>query len=175
MTEREVHSLGGLWVRQAWMVDKRIRLELAPSDDETRSFLRHIHKLDDTDGFEIEVEPEMLERIILPDEVGTREHKLAMLPGNCINLKVALDADMSFSLSMAPMTPPTSWPGDEKTGFRPTPKFSRLVREYVSDLSRAFVFRQVRGFFRDTGNGRLVPDDEKPGAQDPPEGHGAGF
>ena len=64
---------------------------MTPSDEETKSFLRHIHKLDDNDGFEIDVEPEMLEQIISPDEVGTREHKLAMLPGNCVNLKVALD------------------------------------------------------------------------------------
>ncbi len=159
MTEREVHALGGLWVRQAWLVDKKIRLQLAPSDDETRSFLRHIHKLDDTDGLEIEVGPELLERIILPDEVGTREHKLAMLPGNCINLKVALDADNELFAVDGTYDASYFVAGDEKTGFRPTPKFSRLVRGYISDLSRSFVFKQVRGFFRDT-NGRLVPDDE---------------
>jgi len=161
MTGRELHSLGGLWVRQAWMVDKRIRLELTPSDEETKSFLRHIHKLDDNDGFEIDVEPEMLEQIISPDEVGTREHKLAMLPGNCVNLKVALNNEHELIALDGSYDASYFVTGDEKTGFRPTPKFSRLVRNYVSDLSRAFVFRQVRGFFRDTGNGRLIPDDEK--------------
>lgn len=156
---KEVHALGGLWVRNAIPTDGGIRLDLSPSDNETRDFLRHINKLDATDGFEIDVPMEMLEHMILPDEVGTKEHKLAMLPGNCIDLRVTLTEDnmlvpiegrhdASFILS-----------GDEKTGFRPTPKFSRLLRSYIRDLSHGFVFSHVRGFFRST-HGSLVPEDE---------------
>ena len=157
--DKEIHSLSGLWIRNATIVDKRIRLELSPSDEETRGFLKHINKLDASDGFNIDVDPEMLEHIILPDEVGTKEHKLAMLPGNCIDLKVTLD-DM-HDLQALSGNHDSSYivSGDEKTGFRPTPKFSRLLREYISDLSRSFVFNNVRSFLRDT-NGGLVPEDE---------------
>src|SRR5580658_8795418 len=93
MRSKEVHSLRGLWVRNATLVDKMIRLELSPSEKDSHSFLAHIHKLAESGGFFIDVDPNMLEHIIPPDEVGTREHKLATLPGNCIDLAVVLDGN----------------------------------------------------------------------------------
>ena len=156
---KEVHALGGLWVRNAIPTDGGIRLDLSPSDNETRDFLRHINKLDATDGFEIDVPMEMLEHMILPDEVGTKEHKLAMLPGNCIDLRVTLTEDNMLVPIEGRHDAFFILSGDEKTGFRPTPKFSRLLRSYIRDLSHGFVFSHVRGFFRST-HGSLVPEDE---------------
>jgi len=159
MNSKEIHSLRGLWVRNAALVDKKIRLELSPSDKDIQSFLAHIHKLDDSGGFEIDVDPAMLEHIIPPDEVGTREHKLAMLPGNCIDLTVVLDENHELIAVDGNHDASHTLSGDEKTGLRPTPKLSRLLRGHVRDMSRGFSFNHIRGFFRET-NGGLVPNDE---------------
>jgi hypothetical protein len=159
MNSKEIHSLRGLWVRNAALVDKKIRLELSPSDKDIQSFLAHIHKLDDSGGFEIDVDPAMLEHIIPPDEVGTKEHKLAMLPGNCIDLTVVLDENHELIAVDGNHDASHTLSGDEKTGLRPTPKLSRLLRGHVRDMSRGFSFNHIRGFFRET-NGGLVPNDE---------------
>ena len=154
----ETIALNGLWVRNASIFDDTIRLELSPSTEDSTNYLRHLNKLDASGSFEVDIPLEMFEKLIAPDEVGTREHKIAMLPGNCIDLKVKLDEnndllpvdgghDASYILS-----------GDEKTGFRPTTRFTRLFRTYTSQLAKAHVFSRVRDFFKNT-NGALVPQD----------------
>lgn len=159
VSSKEIHALRGLWVRNATLVDKRIRLELSPSDKDIQNFLAHIHKLDDSGGFEIEVDHGMLEHIIPPDEVGTREHKLAMLPGNCIDLTVVLDGNHELVAVDGNHDASHTLLGDEKSGLRPTPKLSRLLRGHVRDMARSFSFNHIRGFFRQN-NGGLVPNDE---------------
>ena len=69
MSSKEIHSLRGLWVRNAVWSIKRFAWSFA-SDKDIQSFLAHIHKLDDSGGFEIDVDPAMLEHVIPPDEVG---------------------------------------------------------------------------------------------------------
>jgi hypothetical protein len=158
MMNRSKYSIDGLYVRNATLVEKRVRLVLSPSGDDGRNFLKHLDKLGDSDEFTVDVDPEMLEKIILPDEGGSREHKLALLPGNFINLKVSLDE--AHELLVEDGSYDTSYivGSDERTGFRPTPKFCRYLRGYIGDLSRSFVFNHIRKFFADT-NGGLVPPD----------------
>jgi len=97
--KRACHSLGGLFVRNATALGKEsLRLELSLSDTETRDFLRHLNKLGDSDSFVVEVPAGLLEQMSSPEEMGTREHKLAMLQGNCINLKFAIAPDRSIEI-----------------------------------------------------------------------------
>lgn len=158
--KRAYHSIGGLFVRNATALGKEsLRLELSPSDKETRDFLRHLNKLGDSDSFVVEVPMEMLERMSSPEEFGTREHKLALLQGNCINLKVTIAKDNSLEVIDA--APDLSYilAGNEKTGFRPTARFNRLFRQNVRDLASSFVFNHTRSFFRDN-HGFLLPAEE---------------
>ena len=89
--KRAFHSLGGLFVRSATALGRDVlRLELCPSDNEARDFLKHLHRLGDSDSFVVEVPMDLLESMTSPEEFGSREHKIAMLQGNCINLKVSI-------------------------------------------------------------------------------------
>ncbi len=146
-----------MFVRSATALGRDVlRLELSPSDSESRDFLKHTNRLGNTDSFTVEVPTDMLESMVSPEEFGSREHKIATLAGNCINLKLStsnnheidvLDASPDLSYVMA---------GNEKTGFRPTTRFNRLFRQSVSDASRSFVFNHIRNFFRDN-EGFLLP------------------
>jgi len=158
--KRPYYSLGGLFVRNATAVGKgSLRLELSPSDNEAQDFLRHLNKLGDSDSFVVEVPMEMLERMSSPEEFGNREHRLAMLQGNCINLKLAIAKDRSLEVMDA--SPDLSYvlAGNEKTGFRPTVRFNRVFRQNVRDVASSSVFNHVRSFFRDN-HGFLLPAEE---------------
>lgn len=158
--KRAYHSIGGLFVRNATAMGKEsLRLELSPSDNETRDFLRHLNKLGDSDSFAVEVPMAMLEQMSSPDEFGTREHKLAMLQGNCINLKVAIAKDHSLEVVGASSDISYILAGNEKTGFRPSARFNRLFRQNVGELANSFVFNHTRSFFRDN-HGFLLPAEE---------------
>lgn len=151
------HSVGGLFVRSATALGKDVlRLELSPSDKESRDFLRHTNRLGNADSFTVEVPADMLESMVSPEEFGSREHKIATLAGNCINLKLSISNDQEVDVLDA--SPDLSYvmAGNEKTGFRPTIRFNRLFRQCVGDLSHSFVFNHVRNFFRDS-EGFLFP------------------
>lgn len=144
---RSYHTLNGMFVREASLHGKdRLRLVLSPSDVETRSFLRHCHRLADDDSVVVDVPLQLLERLVSLDEFGSRDHKLATLPGNHVNLKVVpardgfevVDAEPDMSYILA---------GSEKTGFRPTARFNRLFRQSVRDTARQFAFNHIRGLF----------------------------
>ena len=89
--KRAFHSLGGLFVRSATALGRDVlRLELSPSDNEARDFLKHINRLGNAESFVVEVPADMLESMVSPEEFGSREHKIATLQGNCINLKMSV-------------------------------------------------------------------------------------
>ena len=68
-----------MFVRNATALGRDVlRLELSPSDNEARDFLKHLHRLGDSDGFVVEMPVDMLESMISPDEFGSREHKIAL-------------------------------------------------------------------------------------------------
>jgi hypothetical protein len=162
--KRAFHSLGGLFVRSATALGRDVlRLELSPSDNEARDFLKHLHRLEDSDSFVVEVPMDMLESMTSPEEFGSREHKIAMLQGNCINLKISVSNDRQ-DIEVLDSSPDLSYimAGNEKTGFRPTTRFNRLFRKCVADLAGGFVFNHVRGFFRDNHGFLLPHEGEKP-------------
>jgi hypothetical protein len=162
--KKAVHSIGGLFVRSATALGRDVlRLELSPSDNEARDFLKHLHRLEDSDSFVVEVPMDMLEGMTSPEEFGSREHKIAMLQGNCINLRISVANDRQ-DIEVLDASPDLSYimAGNEKTGFRPTTRFNRLFRKCVSDLAGGFVFNHVRGFFRDNHGFLLPHEGEKP-------------
>src|SRR5260370_8822500 len=92
--KKALHSLGGLFVRSASALGREVlRLELCPSDTEARDFLKHLRRLGESDSFVVEVPMDMLESMTSPEEFGSREHKIALLQGNCINVNVAISND----------------------------------------------------------------------------------
>ena len=130
--KRAFHSLGGLFVRSATALGRDVlRLELSPSDNEARDFLKHLHRLEDSDSFVVEVPMDMLESMTSPEEFGSREHKIAMLQGNCINLRISVANDRQ-DIEVLDASPDLSYimAGNEKTGFRPTTRFNRLFRKW---------------------------------------------
>ncbi|ODU25329.1 MAG: hypothetical protein ABS95_00215 [Verrucomicrobia bacterium SCN 57-15] len=156
--KKAFHSIGGLFVRNATALGRDLlRLELSPSDSEARDFLKHISRLGNADSFAVEIPADMLESMVSPDEVGSREHKIATLQGNCINLRISVSKD-NQEIEVLDASPDLSYimAGNEKTGFRPTIRFSRLFRQSVGDLSRSFVFNHIRNFFRHD-EGFLLP------------------
>lgn len=161
---RAFHSIGGLFVRNATALGRDVlRLEVSPSEKEGRDFLKHINRLGNSESFTVEVPTDMLESMISPDEFGSREHKIATLEGNCINLKVSVSND-NQEVNVIDASPDLSYimAGNEKTGFRPTLRFNRLFRQSVSDLARSFVFNHIRNFFRESEGFLLPPQGEKP-------------
>ena len=162
--QKALHSIGGLFVRNATALGKDVlRLELSPSDKEARDFLRHLHRLGDSDSFMVEVPMGTLESMTSPDEFGSREHKIALLQGNCINLKISV-SNPDQKIEVLDASPDLSYilAGNEKTGFRPTARFNRLFRQCVGDLAGAFVFNHVRNFFQDNHGFLLPHQGEKP-------------
>lgn len=162
--KRAVHSLGGLFVRRATALGRDLlRLELAPSESHTRDFLKHINRLGNEDSFAIEVPADLLEHMVTPEEFGSREHKIATLHGNFINLKVSVSSDRQ-ELQVLDAAPDLSYilAANEKTGFRPTIRFSRLFRQCVSDLAGSVVFNHVRNFFREHHGFLLPREGEQP-------------
>jgi hypothetical protein len=156
--KKAFHSVGGLFVRSATALGRDVlRLELSPSDNEPRDFLRHINRLGSTESFVVEVPADMLESMVSPEEFGSREHKIATLQGNCINLKMSVSND-NQEIEVLDASPDLSYimAGNEKTGFRPTIRFNRLFRQCVGDLAGSFVFNHIRNFFRDN-HGFLLP------------------
>ena len=103
-----------------------MRLELSPSDAEARNFFQHINQLGRTDSFTVDVPAEMLERVVNPDEGGTREHEIACLPQTCVNLKFALEYDdrQRPTIKALSMEHDSSYSvsANSDTGFRPTPR-----------------------------------------------------
>ncbi len=162
--KKAVHSIGGLFVRNATALGRdALRLELSPSDNEARDFLRHLHRIGDSDSFVVEVPMDLLEGMTSPEEFGSREHKIAMLQGNCINLKVSVSNDEQ-EIEVLDASPDLTYimAGNEKTGFRPSARFNRLFRQCVRDLAGGFVFNHVRNFFQDNHGFLLPREGEKP-------------
>ena len=162
--KRAFHSVGGLFVRSATALGKDVlRLELSPSDIEARDFLKHIDRLGNAESFVVEVPADMLESMVSPEEFGSREHKIATLQGNCINLKMSISGD-NHEIEVLDASPDLSYimAGNEKTGFRPTIRFSRLFRQCVGNLAGSFVFNHIRNFFRDNEGFLLPYEGEKP-------------
>ncbi len=162
--KRAFHSVGGLFVRNATALGRDVlRLELSPSDSESRDFLSHINRLGNADSFAVEVPADMLESMVSPEEFGSREHKIATLQGNCINLKMSVSGD-NQEVEVLDASPDLSYimAGNEKTGFRPTIRFNRLFRQCVGDLARSSVFNHIRNCFRDNHGFLLPHEGEKP-------------
>jgi hypothetical protein len=155
---KQVRSINGLLVRRAVAVGKdSMRLDLVPSEEESRDFLKHLHRLGPDEGFSVEIPSDMLESMVAPEEHGSREHKIAALQGNCINLKMTLSNE-GDEIEVLEASPDLSYilTGNGQTGFRPTLRFNRLFRQSVGDVARSFVFNHIRAFFRNQ-EGFLLP------------------
>jgi hypothetical protein len=162
--KRAFHSVGGLFVRSATALGKDVlRLEVSPSDSEARDFFKHINRLGNAESFAVEVPADMLESMVSPEEFGSREHKIATLQGNCINLKMSVAND-NQEIEVLDASPDLTYimAGNEKTGFRPTIRFNRLFRQCVSGLADSCVFNHIRNFFSDSHGFLLPHEGEKP-------------
>jgi hypothetical protein len=154
----EIISLNNLAVRNASIFDDRVHLELSPSTPEVVKYLSHINKLDASGCFSIDVPVDMFERLVGAEEMGTRDHKLAQLPSNFIDLRVKLNNDNDLEFVDGAHDASHVLASDEKSGFKPTPAFVRGYKGLTKLLARAQVFSGIQSFFKN-GNGALVPAD----------------
>lgn len=158
---RAFQTLNGLFVRNAVQLAKdTMQLELSPSDPETTDFLRHTYKLGVDDAFKVEVPIDFLEKMVPAEEIGNLAHKLALLPGNSINLKITPTRDeRGFDVIDAELDASHIVVGNEDSGFRPTVRFHRVFRQCVKDTAAHFAFDHIQRFLGEN-NGALVPSAE---------------